>query len=57
MVGGTRPWTKLSAEVDRVEDLPAAVRRAVQVALTPPTGPVFLSIPVDVQMEDGVEIG
>ncbi|MCE9526222.1 MAG: thiamine pyrophosphate-binding protein [Planctomycetales bacterium] len=52
MVGVTKPWTKWSAEVDRVEDLPAAVRRAVQVALTPPTGPVFLSIPVDVQMEE-----
>ena len=51
MVGVTKPWTKWSAEVDRVEDLPAAVRRAAQVALTPPTGPVFLSIPVDVQME------
>ena len=51
MVGVTKPWTKWSAEVDRVEDLPAAVRRAVQTALTPPTGPVFLSIPIDVQME------
>ena len=56
MVGDTvsvaRPWTKWSAEVQRVEDLPTAVRRAVQTALTPPTGPVFLSLPVDVQLED-----
>jgi benzoylformate decarboxylase len=37
--------------VQRVEDLPVAVRRAVQAALTPPTGPVFMSLPVDVQME------
>src|SRR5688572_2149677 len=51
MVAVTRPWTKWSAEVERVEDLPAAVRRAVQIALTPPTGPVFLSIPVDIQMQ------
>ncbi len=51
MVDVARPWTKWAAEVDRVEDLPAALRRAVKTALTPPTGPVFLSIPVDVQME------
>src|SRR5262245_3355808 len=51
MVAVTRPWTKWSVEVDRVEDLPIALRRAVQTALTPPTGPVFLSLPIDVQME------
>ena len=50
MVRVARPWTKWSAEVDRVEDLPCAVRRAVQTALAPPTGPVFLSLPLDVQM-------
>ncbi len=51
MVEVTRPWTKWSCEVQRVEDLPSALRRAAQAALTPPTGPVFLSLPVDVQME------
>jgi benzoylformate decarboxylase len=51
MVEVTRPWTKWAVEVERVEDLPSAMRRAIQVALTPPTGPVFMSIPVDVQME------
>ena len=50
-VSVVRPWTKWAAEVSRVEDLPAAVRRAVQTALTPPTGPVFLSLPVDLQRE------
>ncbi|MEX0585913.1 MAG: thiamine pyrophosphate-dependent enzyme, partial [Pirellulales bacterium] len=34
----------------------AALRRAVQTALTPPTGPVFLSIPLDVQMERVEEV-
>jgi len=52
MVAVTRPWTKWSAEVQRVEDMPSAVRRAVQTAMTPPTGPVFLSLPLDVQMEE-----
>ena len=51
LVGVARPWTKWACEVERVQDVPTAVRRAVQTALTPPTGPVFLSLPVDVQME------
>jgi benzoylformate decarboxylase len=51
MVQVAKPWTKWSHEVQRVQDLPTAVRRAAQIALTPPTGPVFLSLPVDVQME------
>jgi benzoylformate decarboxylase len=50
MVGAVRPWTKWACEVRRVEDLPSAVRRAVQTAMAPPTGPVFLSLPLDVQM-------
>lgn len=50
MIEVTSPWTKWSVEVDRVEDLPNALRRAIQAALTPPTGPVFMSLPVDVQM-------
>jgi benzoylformate decarboxylase len=52
MVAVARPWTKWSHEVQRLEDLPSAVRRAVQLAFTPPTGPVFLSLPMDVQMAD-----
>lgn len=56
-VAVARPWTKWSVEVQRVEDVPAAVCRAIQTALTPPTGPVFLSLPVDVQLEsaDGLD--
>jgi benzoylformate decarboxylase len=50
MVAVTRPWTKWSVEVERLEDLPSAVRRAVQLALTPPKGPVFLALPLDLQM-------
>lgn len=46
-----RPWTKWAIEVDRADDIPQAVRRAAQVALTPPTGPVFLSLPLDIQMD------
>ena len=58
MVGVARSWTKWATEVQRVEDLPTAVRRALQTALTPPTGPVFLSLPVDIQLErvDGLDL-
>lgn len=42
------PFTKWSCEVRRPEDAPVALRRALKVAQTPPTGPVFLSLPMDV---------
>jgi benzoylformate decarboxylase len=51
MVDVARPWTKWSVEVERVEDLPVALRRAIQTALSPPTGPVFMSLPLDVQRD------
>src|SRR5579862_1203761 len=51
LVSIAQPWTKWAAEAPRVEDVPVMVRRAVQTALTPPTGPVFLALPLDVQME------
>ena len=44
------PLTKWAYEVRRVEDLEQSVRRAVKHALTPPTGPVFLSLPGDVML-------
>ncbi|MFB6071202.1 MAG: thiamine pyrophosphate-binding protein [Halanaeroarchaeum sp.] len=46
----TDQFTKDSAEVLDVEAIPTMVRRAVRVALTPPTGPVFLALPLDVAM-------
>jgi benzoylformate decarboxylase len=50
------PWTKWSYEVQRIEDIPTAVRRALQIAMTPPTGPVFLALPVDLQMEEAGDL-
>jgi benzoylformate decarboxylase len=43
-----QPFVKWSTEARRLEDLPRIVRRAVKTALAHPTGPVFLSLPVDV---------
>ena len=47
-----RPLVKWSCEVGRLADLPRAVHRAAKVALTAPTGPVFLSIPGDVLTDE-----
>ncbi|MBI4268810.1 MAG: thiamine pyrophosphate-binding protein [Candidatus Rokubacteria bacterium] len=40
-------FTKWAYEVRRPEEAPTALRRALKVALTPPTGPVFLALPMD----------
>jgi len=50
VVGMVEDYCKLSAEVRDVANVPTMVRRAVRTALTPPTGPVFLSLPMDVMM-------
>ena len=40
-------FTKWAYEIRRPVEAPVALRRALKVALTPPTGPVFLSLPMD----------
>lgn len=45
-------FTKFSAEVTDVNALPLLLRRAFRTALTPPTGPVFLALPMDVMLAD-----
>src|SRR5205809_5529582 len=47
--------TKWCWEVHHASEIPAAMARAFKVAQTPPTGPVFLSLPVNV-MEERAEI-
>jgi benzoylformate decarboxylase len=42
-----RPYVKWSAQPERAEDVPAAVAEAYRMAMSPPRGPVFLSIPED----------
>ena len=43
-----QPMVKWAVDVTRAEDLPRIMHRAAKVALTPPTGPVFVSLPGDV---------
>ncbi|MGV3512803.1 MAG: benzoylformate decarboxylase [Novosphingobium sp.] len=42
-----RPFVKWSCEPARAEDVPAAIHRAWLVAIEPPQGPTFVSIPID----------
>lgn len=42
-----RPYVKWSRQPDRAEDVPAALAEAYRVAMTPPRGPVFVSVPED----------
>jgi len=52
------PLVKWAVEVTRLEDLPRIVHRAAKVAMTPPTGPVFLSLPGDIlNAEAGIDLG
>jgi benzoylformate decarboxylase len=42
-----RPWVKWAYQPVRAQDVPGAIMRAYAAALQPPTGPVYLSIPLD----------
>ena len=52
LVSMVQSLTKWAYQVERVEDLPQALRRAIKIATTPPTGPVFLSLPMDIMMAE-----
>ena len=52
------PLVKWAVEVSRLQDLPRIVRRAAKIAMTPPMGPVFISLPGDIlNEEDALELG
>jgi benzoylformate decarboxylase len=48
LVPVAQPMVKWAVEATRAADLPRIIHRAAKIALTPPTGPVFLSLPGDV---------
>lgn len=48
LVGMTRPLVKWAYEPRNSDEVIPSLRRAFKVAQTPPTGPVFLSWPMDV---------
>jgi benzoylformate decarboxylase len=48
LVDMARPLVKWATEITRIDDVPRILRRAAKVAMAPPTGPVFLSLPGDI---------
>ena len=53
-----QPVVKWATEVNRLEDLPRIIHRAAKIATTPPSGPVFLSLPGDVLNDEaGIDLG
>ncbi len=58
LVAMAEPLVKWAVEVNRLADLPRILRRAAKVATTPPTGPVFISLPGDIlNQEDALDLG
>ncbi|MBC8742506.1 thiamine pyrophosphate-binding protein [Paraburkholderia sp. UCT31] len=51
LVSIARPAVKWAQEVSSADQLPVLVRRAFQDAIAAPSGPVFLSLPMDVMEE------
>jgi benzoylformate decarboxylase len=52
LIGLAAPAVKATFDVQHARDLPLAVRRAFALAVRPPAGPVFLSVPMDLLTED-----
>jgi benzoylformate decarboxylase len=53
-----QPLVKWAVEITRLDDMPRIIRRAAKIAMTPPMGPVFLSLPGDVLLDEGgIDLG
>jgi len=53
LVSVAQPLVKWAVEVERVQDLPRIVHRAAKIALAPPMGPVFISLPGSILDDEG----
>jgi benzoylformate decarboxylase len=49
------PVTKWSVQVERADELASILRRAFKVAQDPPSGPVFVALPIDVLEQETAE--
>ncbi|TQJ91348.1 thiamine pyrophosphate-binding protein [Streptomyces sp. SLBN-31] len=52
LIGIATPAVKAAYDIQHAHDLPLALRRAFALAVRPPAGPVFLSVPTDLLTED-----
>jgi benzoylformate decarboxylase len=52
LVAMARPFTKWAYEVRLAEELPLALQRAFKEVTTPPYAPVFLSLPMNLMLEE-----
>lgn len=52
LVDMAKPICKWAAQIHHAHDVPRALRRAFKVAMEPPQGPVFLSMPMDTLDEE-----
>lgn len=53
LIAASEPYSRWRWETRRTDSIPADLRRAYKFALTPPYGPVFLSVPEDLLFERG----
>src|SRR5438093_8440045 len=52
LVKMAEPFTKWAYEIRSADEAVRVLGRAVTIALTPPTGPVFLSLPMDLMTDE-----
>lgn len=52
LVAMARPLTKWAVQAERADELPLMLRRAFKVASDPPSGPVFVALPINVMEEE-----
>lgn len=52
LVAMAQPVTKWAVQVERGDEMAAIMARAFKVANTPPTGPVFVALPIDVMEQE-----
>jgi len=51
LIHQVKPLTKWAYQIEHINELEMALQRAIKIAMTPPTGPVCLSLPKDVMQQ------
>src|SRR5437899_9565932 len=55
LVAMAAPVTKWSVQVERADEMASVLRRAFKIAHDPPSGPVFVALPIDVLEQETAE--